>query len=123
MRGYQKVVKINLEKMKECARTLLPKLGERQKLFGRLWQCLISYAQFGNRDFINAMIHYIRCKEGKEKQAYLAEAKLHISDCFCQLILLCVLFDINIDEVIKLGEERLKNHTFQEMLKEFGERY
>lgn len=105
------------------ARILLPKLGERQKLFEKLWQSLISYAQFGNRDFINAMVHYIRCGDEREKKAYLAEAKIHISDCFCQLILLCVLYDIDIEEVIKFGEERLKNHTYQEMLKEFGERY
>jgi len=117
------MVEIDLEEMKKYARTLLPKLGERQKLFEKLWQCIISYAQFGNRDFINAMIHYVRCKDGREKRGYLAEAKLHISDCFCQLVLLCLLFDIDIDEVIKLGEERLKNHTLQEMLKEFGDRY
>jgi len=114
-------MEINLDEMMKHARILLPKVGKRQELFPKLWQSLISYAQFGNRDFINAMIHYVRCKDGELKRAYLAEAKLHISDCFCQLILLCTLYDINIEEVIKLGEERLKNHTFQEMLKEFGD--
>jgi len=114
-------MEVNLEEMMKYARMLLPKVGTRSELFPRLWQCLISYSQFGNRDFIHSMIHYERCKDGEEKKAYLAEAKLHISDCFCQLILLCSLFDIDIDEVIKLGEERLKNHTLQEMLKEFGD--
>jgi len=115
------MVEINLEEMKKHARMLLPKIGIRQEIFDKLWQSLISYAQFGNRDFINSMIHYIRCKDGDEKKAYLAEAKGHMADCFCQMILLCTLFDIDIDEVIKFGEERLKNHTLQEMLKEFGE--
>lgn len=115
------MVDINLEEMERNARALLPKLGKRGEMFSRLWQSLISYAQFGNRDFINAMIHYERCKDGDEKRAYLAEAKIHISDCFCQLILLCTLFNVDIDEVVKLGEERLKNHLYQEMLKEFGE--
>lgn len=114
------MVEINLDEMEKHASMLLPKVGIRQELFEKLWQSLISHAQFGNRDFINAMIHYVRCKDGDEKRGYLAEAKLHISDCFCQLILLCTLFKIDIDEVIKLGEERLKNHTWQEMLKEFG---
>lgn len=115
------MVEIDLEEMHKCTKILLPKLEKRKGLFEKLWQSLISYAQFGNRDFINAMIHYIRCKEGKEKQAYLEEAKLHISDCFIQLFLLCSLYEIDIDEVIKLGEERLKNHTYQEMLLEFGD--
>ena len=115
------MVEIDLEEMCKDARILLPKLGERQKLFDELWQSLISYAQFGNRGFINSMMKYVRCKDEIEKKAYLIEAKAHIADCFCQLILLCTLYEIDINEIFKFGAERLKNHTYQEMLKEFGE--
>lgn len=111
-------MEINIEDMIKNASILLPKLGTRQELFPKLWQSLISYAQFGNRDFINAMIHYIRCKDPELAKGYLAEAKLHLSDCFCQLFLLCSLYEIDVHEIIKMGEERLKNHTFQEMLKQ-----
>jgi len=65
------------------------------------------------------MLAYVRTNDS----AYLAEAKLHISDAFTQLFLLCVFYEIDIDEVMKLGVERLKNHWKQEMLKEFKEYY
>jgi len=112
-------IEVNTEEMMKFARSLLPKLADRPELFHKIWQAVISYAQFGNRDFINNMIHYERAKPDL-KPAYLAEAKAHIADCFTQLILLCLLFGIDINEVIKFGEERLKNHAIQEMFKEFG---
>ena len=109
------MIDIPIEEIKKVARALMPSLDKRDKLFERLWQSLIAYAQFGNRDFINAMLHYVRTKD----KAYLAEAKIHISDAFTQLFLLCIFYEIDVDEVLTLGVERLKNHWRQEMLKEF----
>lgn len=112
-------VKVPKEEIERIARALMPPPAKRGKLFEKLWQSLIAYAQFGNRDFINGMLKYVRTKD----KAYLAEAKLHISDAFTQLFLLCIFYDIDINEVIELGFERLKNHWKQEMLKEFKEYY
>lgn len=97
----------------------MPPPDKRGKFFEKVWQSLIAYAQFGNRDFINAMLKYVRTKD----TAYLAEAKIHISDAFTQLFLLCTFYEIDVNEVIELGIERLKNHWKQEMLKEFKEYY
>ena len=113
------MIDIPIEEIERVARALMPPLDKWDKLFARLWQSLIAHAQFGNRDFINAMLHYVRTKD----KAYLAEAKIHISDAFTQLFLLCIFYEVDIDEVIKLGVERLKNHWRQEMLKEFREYY
>jgi len=107
------------EEMERTARALMPPLSKRGALFEKIWQSLIAYAQFGNRDFINAMLKYVRTKD----RAYLVEAKLHISDAFTQLFLLCFFYEIDIDEIFELGIERLKNHWSQEMLKEFKEYY
>lgn len=112
-------VEIPKEEIEQVARALMPSLDKRSQLFEKIWQSLIAYAQFGNRDFIKAMQAYVRTKD----PAYLAEAKIHISDAFCQLFLLCAFYDIDIQEVINLGIEHLKNHWKQEMLKEFKEYY
>lgn len=112
-------VEIPKEEIVKVARALMPPPAKRQALFEKIWQSIIAYAQFGNRDFINAMGKYVRTKD----TAYLAEAKIHISDAFCQLFLLCAFYDIDTQEVINLGIERLKNHWQQEMLKEFKEYY
>jgi hypothetical protein len=112
-------VDIPEEEIKRIARALMPPIGKRAKFFDVIWQSLISYAQFGNRDFINSMLHWIRTKD----PCYLAEAKGHLSDAFCQLFLLCIFYDIDINEVIKFGVERLKNHWSQEMFKEFKDYY
>jgi hypothetical protein len=112
-------VEIPKEEIEKVARALMPLPDKRSQLFERLWQSLIAYAQFGNRDFIKSMQAYVRTKD----PAYLVEAKLHISDAFCQLFLLCAFYDIDTQEVINLGIERLKNHWKQEILKEFKEYY
>ncbi len=107
-------VEIPKEAIEQVARSLMPPLISRSKLFPYLWQSLISYAQFGNRDFINSMLKYVRTKD----KIYLTEAKLHVSDCFTQLFLLCIFYEIDINEVISLGVERLKNHWKQEVGRE-----
>lgn len=112
-------ITIPKEEIEKVARALMPPPDKRGKLFEVIWQSLIAYAQFGNRDFINAMLKYVRTKD----MAYLAEAKIHISDAFCQLFLLCAFYDIDTQEVINFGVERLKNHWKQEMLKEFKDYY
>jgi len=112
-------VEIPKDEIERVARALMPPLDKRGKLFEKLWQSLIAFAQFGNRDFIKSMMAYVRTKDN----AYLVEAKLHISDAFTQLFLLCIFYEIDIDEVIKLGVERLKNHWKQEMLREFKDYY
>ena len=112
-------ISVPKEEIVKVARALMPPPAKRQALFERLWQSLIAYAQFGNRDFINAMLKYVRTLD----TAYLVEAKIHISDAFCQLFLLCEFYGIDIDEMVKLDVERLKNHWKQEMLKEFKEYY
>jgi hypothetical protein len=116
-------VEIPKEEIEKVARALMPPLDKRAKFFEKVWQSLIAYAQFGNRDFINAMIKYVRTSDQTDKLGYFAEAKIHISDAFCQLFLLCIFYDVDVNEVIKLGVERLKNHWQQEMLKEFKEYY
>lgn len=107
-------IEIPKEELERVARALMPCLFERPKLFPLLWQSLIAYAQFGNRDFINTMLKYVRTKD----KLYLVEAKLHVSDCFTQLFLLCIAYEIDINEVISLGVERLKNHWKQEIGRE-----
>jgi len=118
-------VEVPEEEIKKIARALMPPLEKRGRFFEVVWQSLIAYAQFGNRDFINNMIHWLRTKDKNPDiaKAYLAEAKSHLSDAFCQLFLLCAFYDIDPNEVIKFGVERLKNHWKQEMLKEFKEYY
>lgn len=112
-------MEIPKEEIVKIARALMPSLNKRSQLFEKLWQSLIAHAQFGNRDFIKSMQAYVLTKD----PAYLAEAKLHISDAFCQLFLLCAFYEIDIQEIINLGVDRLKNHWQQEMLKEFKEYY
>lgn len=112
-------VEIPKEEIEKVARALMPTMEKRGQFFEKIWQSCIAYAQFGNRDFINAMMKYVRTKD----KAYLAEAKIHISDAFCQLFLLCAFYDIDPQEVISFGIERLKNHWKQEMLREFKDYY
>lgn len=118
-------IDIPKEEIEQVARALMPPPAKRQELFEKLWQSLIAYAQFGNRDCINAMLKYVRTKDTNPDlaKAYLAEAKGHLSDAFCQLFLLCAFYDIDAQEVINFGVERLKNHWRQEMLKEFKDYY
>jgi len=100
------------------SRALMPPLGQRAGLFEKMWQSLIAYSQFDNRDFIKAMLRYVQTKD----RAYFVEAKAHIADCFCQMILLCAMYEFDVNEVIQLGYERMKVHL-SNMQKEFKEYY
>jgi len=53
-------ISIPEEEIKQVARALMPPPAKRQALFEKLWQSLIAYAQFGNRDFIKSMQAYVR---------------------------------------------------------------
>jgi len=98
-------------------RALQPKIGkmsfeEQKEVMDLLWQLGIFCQQF--HDISKCILYFIRHPE--DRKALRGELKTHLADCLLQTKILCLLFDLDLDEVEELGLKRLKDHFLHEIL-------
>lgn len=91
-----------LEKIRSYIRGLKPRHTEK---YAVLWQSMVCSWQF--HELQRSIAYYVRFKD----KAYLAEAKTHLADLLMQVVAMCLVLDIDPNEIWKMGFNRLEEHA------------
>jgi len=100
----KKILEFNVEEIKAFMNGLRPKPGKRSG-YNVLWQALVCSWQF--KDLQKSIAYYERFKD----KAYLAEASTHLADLLMQVICMIIILNIDPEEIMEMGLNRLREHA------------
>ena len=101
-----------LEAIQQYILGLKPKHGEKYDV---LWQTIVCSWQF--KDLEKSIAYYVRFKD----KSYIPEIKTHLADLMIQVVAMCLVLDIDPNEILALGFQRLKEHAKIEIYPKFWE--
>jgi len=95
-----------LEKIRRYIRGLMPRHREKYDV---LWQTIVASWQF--KDLQKSIAYYVRFRD----KAYLAEAKTHLADLLIQVLAMCLVLEVDPNEIFDMGVKRLEEHALKEI--------
>lgn len=97
-----KKIEIDVDEILKYIRGLRPRHREKYEV---LWQAVVCSWQF--KDLQKSIAYYVRFKD----PAFLAEAKTHLGDLLMQVIALCLVLEVDPEEIWDMGLKRLTEHA------------